>query len=382
MQSQSNIYDFAVVGLGAVGSSALYHLSLSGAKVLGLDRFDPPHTMGSSHGETRITRLAVGEGEDYVDLAKRSQRIWRNIEKESDSSFFFPCGGILMDSGKVPWDKHGSQGFMERTVSFAKKANISHRKFTQADVQESYPNFNLEESGKAYFENQAGYVFPEKCIKSFLDLSKANLAEINTHEAVLSISESKGLNLIKSNKGEYFAKKVLISAGGWIKDFLPDSRKSDFKICRQILHWIEVEPDFSWETYPVFMWGFGPKAEDFIYGFPSLDGKSIKVATESFVDVVHPDKINREVSPEEQREFWEGKVLGRLRGLTGKFSKSEVCFYTVTNDSRFVIQDLPDSLNGLWVSACSGHGFKHSAALGEQLAEKLMEVPLTLAEIR
>ncbi len=382
MQSEHPVFDFAVIGLGAVGSSALYHLSGSGAKVIGFDRFDPPHSMGSSHGETRITRLAVGEGEDYVALAKRSQEIWQRIERQSGNSFFFPCGGILMDSGKVPWDKHGSQGFLERTVSFAEKAKISHERYDQTQIQESYPNLLLEKTGKSYFENSAGYVYPEKCITSFLNLAKQNSAEIRVNSPVLSITESEGLNVIRTGAGSFLAEKVLISAGGWIKDFISESRKRNFKICRQILHWLEIDRDSDWENYPVFMWGFGSKAEDFIYGFPSLDGISIKVASEAFIDVEHPDNLNREVSSSEQKEFWEAKIKGRLNGLTGRFIKSEVCFYTVTEDARFVIEELPGKQNGFLVSACSGHGFKHAAALGEQLAEKLMGQNLTLPEIR
>jgi sarcosine oxidase len=119
------------------------------------------------------------------------------------------------------------------------------------------------------------------------------------------------------------------------------------------------------------MWGFGPQAENFIYGFPSLDGKTVKMASESFIEDDHPDKLNREVSAEEQDLFWKEKVEGKILGLKPKFVKSVVCFYTVTEDARFVVEPLNGMKNVILVSACSGHGFKHSAALGEQLAKAL-----------
>ena len=103
---------------------------------------------------------------------------------------------------------------------------------------------------------------------------------------------------------EITAERVLISAGGWVKDFLTEPEKAEFKVCRQVLHWIETSAD-DWKDYPVFMWGFGPAPEDFIYGFPSLDGKTVKMATESFKETPHPGELNREVSLEEQKQFWE-----------------------------------------------------------------------------
>jgi sarcosine oxidase len=126
MRDSSLKYDAVVIGLGAVGSATLFQLSKTGQKILGMDRFDPPHTLGSSHGETRITRLAVGEGEDYVALAKRSHEIWREIESQTGVQIMTTTRGILLDSGTQPWAKHGSEGFWDRTVSFARKQEISH----------------------------------------------------------------------------------------------------------------------------------------------------------------------------------------------------------------------------------------------------------------
>ncbi|OOG70743.1 N-methyl-L-tryptophan oxidase [Algoriphagus sp. A40] len=365
-------FDIVVIGIGAVGSSALYQLSKSGKKILGIDRFEPPHTFGSSHGETRITRLAVGEGEDYVVLAKRSHEIWREIEAESGVEIMTNTSGILMDSGLEPWGKHGSEGFWDKTVTFAKSQDISHRILEPEALKSRFPAFQLESSGKVYWEAAAGYLRPEIAIKAQLELAKKNGAEIQVNTQVEEIGKEGSSVLIRTKNGQVLAEKVLFSAGGWVKDFLPEAEKTDFKICRQVLHWLEIEPGFTdWTTYPVWMWGFGPKPEDFIYGFPSLDGKTVKMATESFVDDKHPDFLNREVSAAEQNQFWKEKIEGKILGLKREISKSVVCFYTVTADARFVIKPLAGMDNVLMVSACSGHGFKHSAALGERLAHDL-----------
>jgi sarcosine oxidase len=366
-------FELAVIGLGAVGSAALFQLSKSGKKVLGIDRFDPPHTLGSSHGETRITRLAVGEGEDYVALAQRSHEIWKELETLSGEKIMTQTGGILIDSGKVPWAKHGSEGFWERTVRFAQNHGISHRIPSILEIKELFPSFEIPENGKVYWEKEAGFLSPERAISTQLSLAKLNGAEILPNSPVLNLSELGSGFIIQTKEREFHAQKVLISAGGWIKDFLSEQKSDSFKICRQILHWLEIEPgQKNWDKYPVWMWGFGPNPEDFIYGFPSLDGHSVKMATESFIEISHPDFLNREVTEEEQQLFWETKIQRRIKGILPNFIKSQVCFYTVTEDARFVIENWQGNPQATLVSACSGHGFKHSAALGEKLAERLL----------
>lgn len=376
-----NSFDVIVIGLGAVGSAALYQLAKNGVNVLGIDRYDPPHIWGSSHGETRITRIAVGESEDYVKLAARSHELWRELEAESGNSLFTNCGGILMDSGTTPWGKHGAEGFLERTISFAKEYGTDHDILNAEEVIDQFPHFHLEPSGKAYLEYEAGFLRPERCIATQLVLAQKSGAKLLPNTQVMGIKTPMDEPVtIQLEDGEIQAKKILLSAGGWVKDFLPHEEKVKFKICRQILHWVEIGDDHDfWQNAPVYMWGFGPNPEDFIYGFPSLDGKSVKMATESFVEVAHPDLLRREVSEEEKKHFLKEKVAGRFSGLKAKILKSEVCFYTVTEDAKFVVKSLSGNPSALMVSACSGHGFKHSAALGEYLAEKLLGVDLSLS---
>ncbi|MBN7814234.1 N-methyl-L-tryptophan oxidase [Algoriphagus pacificus] len=361
-------YDVVIIGLGAVGSATLFQLSKSGLKVLGIDRFRPPHKFGSSHGETRITRLAVGENEAYIPLVMRSHEIWKEIEELTDQKIFHPVGGVLLDSGVTPWEKHGSQGFMKRTIDFADKYKIPHESLSSADCSKRFPNLKLESTGSGYFEPSAGYLFPELAIQTQLDLALARGAEILTDSPVERIERGEIHQVFLADQ-TITANKIINCSGGWVKDFIDDSQKKEFRICRQVLHWIKTDSP-NWEKHPVFMWGFGAQPEDFVYGFPTLDGKSIKVATESFLEIEHPDLLDRTVSEKEQQKFWEEKVEGRILGLKREFVKSEVCFYTVTEDSNFVIRQ---NRNYWFVSACSGHGFKHSAALGENLSDLVLE---------
>jgi sarcosine oxidase len=372
-------YDLAVIGLGAVGSAALYQLSKRGLSVLGIDQFDPPHQYGSSHGETRITRLAVGEGRDYVALAMRSHQIWEEIFARSGKQIYHPTGGILLDSGVHAWGKHGTKSFLDQTISYARDFNIKHELADSKAIKARFPQFLVEKTSKAYLEKSAGYLLPELAIATQLELAKENGATVLTNTQVKSIQKSPSSTYLDLGESKIEVGKVILTAGGWIKDFLPKEVSDNFKICRQVLHWLELEKEAGqWIDSPVFMWGYGSQPEDFLYGFPSLDGETVKMASESFIDSKHPDLLNRTVTEQEQLDFWNNKVQGRVLGFSGKFRKSEVCFYTVTQDARFKVDFLEGFDDVLMASACSGHGFKHSAALGEHLVQRLFGEDLTV----
>src|SRR6202789_3531081 len=92
-------YDLIVIGLGAVGSAALCQSALRGARVLGIDRFHPPHEFGSSHGETRITRQAVGEGAEFVPLVLRANVLWRGVGAAAGEKVVGREGGLILLDG-------------------------------------------------------------------------------------------------------------------------------------------------------------------------------------------------------------------------------------------------------------------------------------------
>ncbi|UJP66010.1 N-methyl-L-tryptophan oxidase [Mongoliitalea daihaiensis] len=373
--------DIAVIGLGAVGAATLYQLSKHGKKILGVDQFAPPHELGSTHGETRISRLAVGEGFDFIPLVQRSHEIWQEIQQATDEKLFYQIGGILMDSGNQAWAKHGSEGFFERTVNFARRADIPYEVFDNKELKKRFREFNLEDTGQVYFEPSAGYVVPELAVASQLSLATKQGAAIKTHTKVLGLKPiSGGGVIIETNQGVIEAGQVSISVGAWVKDFVPAFYRSHFKICRQVLHWLPIKPGyFKNTTCPVYMWGFGPNAEDFIYGFPSLDGVSVKMASESFIASHHADTIQRSVSEEEKENFLSKKLTGKFNGIDPSILRSKTCLYTVTPDSNFVVDRLPDFPEVLVSSACSGHGFKHSAGLGEAIANNLLGIDSMLS---
>ena len=370
-------FDTIVVGLGATGSAAAYQLAKRGNKVLGIDRFSPPHASGSSHGESRIIRQAIGEGEAYVPLVLRSYELWREIEKETRRELLTTTGGLTLESKNSEAVMHGRPDFLDQAIRCAEKFHIRHEALETVELRKRFPQFAVTDE-RAYFEYETGFLRPELCIEAQLDLARKHGAALQADEVVVSIeSDAPSAVLVKTNRNAYSADKIVIAAGPWIARFLPPQYTDLFKVYRQIMYWFEIRKDcrskFSPPAFPVFIWIFGKGSEFGFYGFPTLDGRTVKIATEQFTATSDPDYVQRAFSTEQDQAIYEKYVQGRLPGISNRCAAAASCLYTVTPDSNFVIDVHPDNDRIIIASPCSGHGFKHSAAVGETLAEQIID---------
>jgi sarcosine oxidase len=369
-------YDVIVLGLGAVGSAATYQLAKRGAHVLGIDRHAPPHNFGSTHGSTRITRLAIGEGEHYTPLVKRSHEIWREIENETGTDLFCLNGGLIVSSNDNAAITH-VKGFFQNTVAAAHKHSIAHELFDAAEIRRRYPMFKIGDQEFGYFEPSAGFVRPEACVHAQLELAKKYEAVLHTGETVRSFEPGPGGVRVVTDKGSYEAHRLIIAAGAWAPELLGPDLARLFKIYRQVQYWFQLRGNigaYRPDRFPVFIWEL-PNSPQGIYGFPAIDGATggIKVASESFVAETDPQNAARAVSPEEIAEMHERYIAPFFPDVSPVCVKTAVCLYTVTPDFGFVIDRHPDSERVILASPCSGHGFKHSAAIGEALADWMLK---------
>ncbi|MCJ2032869.1 N-methyl-L-tryptophan oxidase [Methylobacterium sp. J-068] len=369
-------FDIAVVGLGAMGSAALYQLGLRGATVVGLDRFAPPHTLGSSHGESRITRQAVGEGRDYVPFVLASHRIWRTLEAETGETLLTACGVLVMGPGSGISSHHGKPDFVGRSIDAARAFAIPHEVLDGREVARRFPQFlNLSGDEKAYYEPGGGYVRPERCIAAQLRRAGELGATIRTGTTVLSILQEPGGVRIETDRGVVWADQVVVSAGAWTAPLLGAPFTELLTVNRQLLHWYALDDAAAYRAdAPVFIWMHGSGDTDYIYGFPPLPGEAeVKVATEQYETTTRAETLERTVSPEESAAMYRCHVADRLAGATARVTRAAACLYTVTPDRGFVIDRHPRMDRVLVVSACSGHGFKHSAGIGEAVANEMVQ---------
>lgn len=363
--------EVAVVGLGAMGSAALYQLAKRGVRVAGFDRYAPPHTSGSSHGETRITRQAVGEGEAYVPLVLNSHRIWRELEAETGDTLLTACGVLLMQpEGRA--SHLGMADFVGRSVRAADRFGIPHEVIDGAEVAARFPQFlGLKGTETAYYEPGGGFVAPERCIAAQLRRAAELGAEIRTDTEIRSLEQSDAGVLLNTPTGPVMADQVVVSAGGWTAPLLGPPFDRLLTVNRQILHWFALSDTGAYRSdAPAFIWMHGTGDSDYFYGFPPLPGeRRIKVATEHHSPGGTPDTIDRRVSPAESADIHRRHVAGRLAGAMPDAVDAAVCLYTITPDRGFIVDRHPEMDKVLVVSACSGHGFKHSAGIGDAVAE-------------
>jgi sarcosine oxidase len=363
--------EVAVLGMGAMGAATLYQLAKAGVKVIGVDRHHPPHDQGSSHGDTRITRLSVGEGAAYLPIVRNSHRIWRELEALSGESLFEQCGVLVMTSGP-DYDADNASDFTHRTLHLAKTHGIEHERLSAEQIRQRFPQFSpVLDTAVGYFEPSGGYVRPERCIAVQLQLAEALGATLLKGETVMQIrSDEQGVT-VTTDQRTIVADKVVISAGMWSQDLLGAPFDRLLRVCRQTLFWFELEETAQFAPVsPTFIRHQGA-GDDASYGFPPLPGEnSLKVATEQYSEQSSPDTLDRTVSAAEAQEMFDTHVRGKIAGVSSRVAKSAVCAYTVTPDSHFIIDEHPSLKNTLVVSACSGHGFKNSAALGEALAQR------------
>lgn len=366
-----NQFDTIVLGLGAMGSAALYQLSKTRQKVLGIDMYSPPHQFGSSFGESRVTRQAMGEGIFYTPIVLRANEIWKELEHVSGEKLFNRCGVVIMGYDENIW--------FQNTIKAAKEYSIEHKMLERKDMKQLFPSIRVapaQEDFIYYYEPTSGYLIPEKCIEVQLKGAKSNGAEILLNTKVKTVEESPTGVQIKLDNGEnFFANNAIITLGSWIKNMFPEILTPILKTYLQTLYWFDFDKDYYDDflpgKMPVFLCGDqkGKTTRSF-YGFPAIAGKEggLKFALgESDVKTRPEDKDNVKslISTDEMY----GIISRYIKYIKPEILRTSNCLYTSAPDEDFIIDFAPESERIIIASPCSGHGFKHSAAIGEILSQ-------------
>lgn len=360
-------FDVIVLGLGAMGSAAACHLARRGARVLGLDRFAPPHANGSSSGRSRIIREAYFEHPAYVPMVQRAYELWEALGRDSGRRLLLRTGGLMIG----PPDGTLVTG----ALLSARTHGLQHEVLSTAELRQRHPALRPDEGMVAVWEPRAGVLFPEACVRAHLDQAVRAGATLAFDEPALAWSATRDGVEVRTGKGRYGAGKLLVACGAWTAGLLPELGLP-LVAQRQVQLWFEPlecgEPEaFSPGRFPVFIWEDEPGR--FIYGFPEL-GDGVKVARHHEGESADPASVRREVTDDDVRPM--RTVLERLiPGANGPLRDSAVCLYTNAPDSHFVLDVHPAHAHVLVASPCSGHGFKFASALGETMADLLLGAP-------
>jgi len=342
-----------------MGSAAAFHLARRGQRVLGIDRFSPPHTLGSSHGQTRIIREAYFEDPAYVPMVRRAYELWEELERAAGAKLFLKTGGLMLgrpDSALITGARLSAQ-----------MHHLEHEILSGADASRRFPAVRPEPEMVAVYEARAGILFPEACIRAHLSLAAKHGAELRVDEPVLGWRADERGVCVTTASASYFAAQLIVSAGAWARELLADLNPP-LVIERQVLFWFDPprgRSQFSAANCPVHLWQFDDQR--FLYGFPDL-GEGVKTGGHHRGLTGAPETLPREVAASEVEDM--RQILHRfLPDAAGPLRSTAVCLYTNTPDEHFWIDRHPAHPNVLIASPCSGHGFKFSSVIGEILAD-------------
>ena len=344
-----NRFDVIVVGLGGMGSAAAAHAASRGKRVLGIEQFQPAHDQGSSHGRSRVIRLAYFEHPAYVPLLRRSYELWRRLEASTGRRLLQITGGLMIGTP----DSEVVSG----SLRSAREHHLDHEMLDAAQIRQRFPALTPASGTVALFENEAGVVFPEEAIRAHLDIAADNGAHVHFDERVEEWTvASSGRIDVRTSRGRYECDQLILAPGAWALelfkvDWLP------LEVEPQQLHWFEPaggELPFAPDRFPIYIWDLGNGIQ--FYGFPSDDEGRVKVA-------FFRSKVRGE-----------GAIRDALRPCLpaladGVLVDTVSCKYTLTPDHHFVIGLHPDHANVVIASPCSGHGYKFASVIGEILSD-------------
>ncbi len=355
-------FDVAVIGLGAMGSAALYHLARRKARVVGFDRFQPGHERGSSHGSTRIIRLGYFEHPSYVPLLRRAYELWRELEAAS--------GRRLMTITGIAEIGHPESALVRGTLASSRLHDLPHEVLDAGELMRRYPAFHLPNDFVGVVQPDGGFLEAEPGVQTHLDLARAAGANIHHNRRVLAVEPGGNGVRIVTDDGAIDAGTAIVAAGPWIKTLLPDL-PVDLHVTRQAVLWTQSQNDalFRPGSFPVFMIETGHGIH---YGFPLHGADGVKIAKHHHSgEIVDPETCHRQVTADDEK-IVRDVISQYLPAANGKLLNAKTCLYTMSPDEHFVIDRLPGSPQIIAASPCSGHGFKFAPVIGETLTDLAM----------
>ncbi len=355
--------DVVVVGLGAMGSHALWRLARRGARVIGIEQFAPGHDRGASHGESRIIRTAYAEGAAYVPLALEAWRLWDELERVAGEELVQRTGGLVLGAPGSP--------VVGGAVASAAAHGLEHEILSTFQVRQRFPQHRVDDGTIGFYEEDAGVVRPERAVVAAVRAARAAGARLVTGERVHQIVPDPDRPVVRLPGRDVVAGHVVVAAGAWLPRLAP-GLDLPLQVVRRVPGWFAAtSPEaFSTARFPIFIRS-DPSGERSWYGCPSLDGATVKVATHDWPGTDEPvDPVVGPRPPDEADAALTGSIVAAsLPGLRPRPVRMKPCTYALTPDRHFVVgrrRDLP----GLTVLAgFSGHGFKFAPVIGEAAAQ-------------
>ena len=367
IQSTRNQYDTIVLGLGAMGSGIAYQLARSGQRVLGLDRYHPPHVQGSSHGQSRVIRQAYGDDPRYVPFIHRTFAGWHELERLSGETLLVKSGLLLMGTP--------DSELIISTTKSVQQHGVECEYLERAEISRRWPVLQTDSDMCGVFEPSGGILRVETCMETLLTEATNHGATLHFNEPVETWQANNGRVEIHTSRTTYHARHLVIAAGPWCSPVLADLNLPLW-IERHVQLWFQPKSQpqrFAPDCCPIFAWQHDDNGATF-YGFPDL-GQGIKVAHHHSGQSTDPDTLNRALDDGDLADV--RQLLQRfVPDANGDLLNHDVCMYTNTPDLNFLVDFHPQHPEVLIVGGCSGHGFKFAPVMGEIARDLLTGKPM------
>ncbi|MBW7476434.1 N-methyl-L-tryptophan oxidase [Paenibacillus oenotherae] len=344
-----------------MGMSAGYELASRGYKTLLIDAFDPPHTMGSHHGEPRLIRHAYSGGETYIRMAIRADERWRELEHLSGMK-------LLERSGVLNMADPAFYNYESR-IEEARALGVRVEQLSAADINSRYPGIQLPDFFQGMYEPDAGYLYSERCIAAYRGLAIKAGAELLADSFVTGITADKSGVTVRTRDASFAAGQVIVTVGAWFS-LLEPKVSLPIRAVRKVVGWFEADSSvYGAGVFPGFIWG---GAEGGYYGFPSIEGAGLKIGRhDGGVEWRPGEPLAPFGTYPEDEEDLRRALESFVPGAGGKLLRSAVCKYELTPDEHFIIDTHPEHENVLLAGGFSGHGFKFASVVGEILGDRV-----------
>lgn len=352
-------FDVIVLGVGGMGSAAVYELARRGRRVLGLEQFPLAHDRGSSHGHTRVIRQAYYEHPNYVPLLRRAYERWYTLEQTTGRHLYTECGCLTI--GPV------SGELVQGVLASAREHSLPVEELTRTDLMRRFPQFRAAEDAAGLLERRAGFLYVEDCVRAHCDAATAAGAVIHAEEPAVEWRAAGDAVEVRTATATYHAARLVVTAGAWATQLLADVGVP-LAVMRQVLTWFRPEDMAAVrrDVFPVFLADVPGGA---FYGLPAVDPRGVKVARHyGAPELPGPDGVDWTVRPADA-ELVRSFLREYVPAAAGTFTGGQVCMYTLTPDRHFVVDRHPRHPQVAVATGFSGHGFKFASVAGEILAD-------------
>lgn len=352
-------YDAIVLGVGGMGSAALFELARRGRRVLGLEQHPPVHDRGSSHGHTRIIRRAYYEHPAYVPLVRRAYERWYDLEQRTGRHLLTECDCLTVGPPRGE--------LVEGVRRSAREHGLSVEELTAAEIVRRFPALRPGDGMAGVLEHGAGFLYVEECVRAHLDSAVSLGAKVRAEEPAIDWKPDGDGVEVRTAKGTYRAARLVVTAGAWATRLLADIGVP-LTVMRQVLLWFApTEPElYRRDRFPIYLLDTPDGA---FYGVPAIDPRGHKAARHyGAPELPGPEGVDWTV-----HEMDEGPVRAFFRkylpAADGPRTFGQVCMYTLTPNRHFVIDVHPKFPQVVLAAGFSGHGFKFASVVGEVLAD-------------